>query len=111
LIPIVVHQGGTSDCSLASTAPRRGATRSCSGKDGDRATVIVAYHDHYLPFKPSLLARLGELRGKALGCWWAPEACHEDVLATAAEAKGAASTGAVVVPTCAHRGDGAADAW
>jgi hypothetical protein len=38
------------------------------GRDGDRATVIARYRDLYLPFKPSLLRRLGELRGKALGC-------------------------------------------
>ena len=50
------------------------------GKDGDRATVIANYREHYLPFKPSLLARLGELRGKALGCWCAPAPCHADVL-------------------------------
>lgn len=48
--------------------------------DGDRATVIANYETHYLPHKPSLLERLGELRGKALGCWCAPEPCHGDVL-------------------------------
>ena len=52
------------------------------GKDGDRATVIAAYRDHYPPSKPSLLGRLGELRGKALGCWCAPLPCHADVLVT-----------------------------
>ena len=51
------------------------------GRDGDRATVIARYRDHYLPRNPALIARLGELRGKALGCWCAPEACHGDVLA------------------------------
>ena len=50
------------------------------GKDGDRETVIASYRDHYLPFKPSLLARLGELHGKALGCRCAPAPCHADVL-------------------------------
>jgi hypothetical protein len=50
------------------------------GKDGDRATVIARYRDHYLPRNPGLLARLGGLRGKALGCWCAPEACHAEVL-------------------------------
>jgi hypothetical protein len=50
------------------------------GKDGDRETVIANYRDHYLPFKPSLTARLDALRGKALGCWCAPERCHADVL-------------------------------
>jgi hypothetical protein len=54
--------------------------------DGDRETVIQNYADHYLPYKPSLLSRLHELRGKALGCWCAPEPCHGDVLKAKAEA-------------------------
>jgi hypothetical protein len=53
--------------------------------DGDRVTVIRNYAEHYLPHKRSLLARLPELRGKALGCWCAPNACHGDVLRTRAE--------------------------
>jgi hypothetical protein len=57
--------------------------------DGDRATVILAFESHYLPHKPSLLDRLDELRGKALGCWCAPEPCHGDVLATWAEGRSA----------------------
>src|SRR5260370_41004893 len=48
--------------------------------DGDRDTVIGNYAERYLPYKPSLLSRLDELRGKALGCWGAPEACHGDIL-------------------------------
>ncbi len=50
--------------------------------DGDRDTVIRHYAEHYLPYKPSLLARIkrGDLAGKALGCWCAPEPCHGDVL-------------------------------
>jgi hypothetical protein len=47
--------------------------------DGDRATVIAKYRD-YLPGQPSLLGRLPELKGKALGCWCAPQPCHGDVL-------------------------------
>ena len=54
------------------------------GRDGDRETVIAKYRDNYLPFMPGLLGRLGELRGKALGCWCAPEGCHADVLITEA---------------------------
>jgi hypothetical protein len=50
------------------------------GRDGDRATVIARYRDHHLPSPPDLVARLGKLRGKALGCWCAPHACHGDVL-------------------------------
>lgn len=53
--------------------------------DGDRDTVIRAYAEYYLPHKPSLLGRLPDLRGKALGCWCAPEPCHGDVLRDEAE--------------------------
>ncbi len=53
--------------------------------DGDRKTVVDHYANHYLPYKPSLLARLPELRGKALACWCAPELCHADVLKGRAE--------------------------
>lgn len=49
--------------------------------DGDREAVIRNYETHYLPNKPSLLAKIDGLRGKALGCWCAPEPCHGDVLA------------------------------
>jgi ParB-like chromosome segregation protein Spo0J len=48
--------------------------------DGDRDTVIKNYAEHYLPYKPSLLDNVRELRGKALACWCAPDACHADVL-------------------------------
>lgn len=54
--------------------------------DGDRDTVIRNYAEHYLPHKPSLLGRIGELRGRALACWCAPEPCHGDVLKARAEA-------------------------
>lgn len=54
--------------------------------DGDRETVIRNYGQHYLPHKPSLLSRLGGLRGKALGCWCVPEPCHGHVLLALVEA-------------------------
>lgn len=53
--------------------------------DGDRDTVIRNYEQHYLPFKPSLLDQLPDLKGKALGCWCAPEPCHGDILKSAAD--------------------------
>lgn len=56
--------------------------------DGDRATVIANYAQHYLPHKPSLLAKVNELRGCVLGCWCAPEPCHGHVLVWLAEADG-----------------------
>jgi ParB family chromosome partitioning protein len=53
--------------------------------DGDRLTVIRNYAEHYLPYKPSLLSRVSELRGRALACWCAPEPCHADILKGEAE--------------------------
>jgi hypothetical protein len=49
--------------------------------DGTRTEVIANFRDHYFPFKPSLKSRLGELRGRLLACWCAPDPCHGDVLA------------------------------
>ncbi len=53
--------------------------------DGDRETVIRNYAEKYLPYKPSLLSRISELKGKALACWCAPDACHADILKARAE--------------------------
>lgn len=54
--------------------------------DGDRATVIRNYAEHYLPHKPSLLEKVAGLRGRALACWCAPEPCHGDILKARADA-------------------------
>ncbi|MCK9895233.1 DUF4326 domain-containing protein [Frankia sp. AgB32] len=56
--------------------------------DQERAEVIAAYEQH-LRGRADLLARLPELRGRALGCWCAPRSCHGDVLARLANAAGA----------------------
>lgn len=53
--------------------------------DGDRDAVCDAYERHYWPHKPSLHARIGDLDGKALGCWCAPQRCHGDFLAGEAQ--------------------------
>lgn len=53
--------------------------------DGDRDAVIRNYAERYLPHKPSLTSRLEQLRGRALGCWCAPQPCHGDVLKARAE--------------------------
>jgi hypothetical protein len=47
----------------------------------DRVMMVRHYRD-YLREQPELLRRLrdGELNGRALGCWCAPEPCHADVL-------------------------------
>ena len=49
------------------------------GPDGDRAEVIAKYRD-WIKGHPTLRAALHELRGKRLGCYCAPKACHGDVL-------------------------------
>jgi len=49
------------------------------GKDGNREEVIELYRN-YIIATPHLLLSLPELRGKILGCWCAPKACHGDVL-------------------------------
>lgn len=55
------------------------------GKDGDRARVIQKYRE-WLIQQPNLMAALPELKGKTLGCWCSPQACHGDVLAEMAGA-------------------------
>ena len=49
------------------------------GKDGTREEVIEKYRE-YISKQPRLLNRIGELRGKVLGCWCAPLPCHGTVL-------------------------------
>lgn len=44
-----------------------------------RAAAVEAYRK-YLYSNPELMAALPELRGKRLGCYCAPKACHGDVL-------------------------------
>lgn len=56
------------------------------GKDGDRETVIRKYRE-WVVTQPHLIAALPELRGKVLGCWCAPQACHGDVLVSLANVR------------------------
>jgi hypothetical protein len=49
------------------------------GKDGNREDVIDKYREWILT-QEDLLADLPELKGKVLGCWCSPKACHGDVL-------------------------------
>jgi hypothetical protein len=48
-------------------------------KFGTIEARVVAY-ETYIRNNPSLLGRLGELRGKVLCCWCRPGPCHGDVL-------------------------------
>jgi hypothetical protein len=54
------------------------------GQDGTRAEVIAKYRE-WVVQQPELMASLGELRGKVLGCFCKPQACHGDVLAELAD--------------------------
>lgn len=54
------------------------------GRDGTREEVIEKYKE-WLLTQPKLLEDLRELRGKVLGCWCKPMACHGDVLADMAD--------------------------
>lgn len=54
------------------------------GRDGTRAEVLLKYRK-WLPEHPEIIeAAKEQLRGKTLGCWCAPEACHADILAEVA---------------------------
>lgn len=44
-----------------------------------REEAIRSY-ESWLKSQPHLMAALPELRGKVLGCWCTPRACHSDVL-------------------------------
>lgn len=54
------------------------------GQHGDRQLVIEKFRA-WIATQPQLLADLHELRGKILGCYCAPKACHGDVLAELAD--------------------------
>lgn len=56
------------------------------GRNGTRAQVIAAYAA-WLCEQPELMAALGELRGKVLGCWCSPQNCHGEVLAAMANSE------------------------
>ena len=46
---------------------------------GSRELVIEKF-EHFLRSSPALISRLGELKGKYLGCFCVPEACHGAVI-------------------------------
>lgn len=55
------------------------------GKDGDRQEVVELYKD-YLQNRKDLLSQVHELKGKKLGCYCKPQACHGDILKELADA-------------------------
>lgn len=49
------------------------------GRHGTREECVARY-ESWLLEDAELMAALSELRGKVLGCWCAPRACHGNVL-------------------------------
>jgi hypothetical protein len=49
------------------------------GRDGDRDECCEKYATWFLE-QSDLLADLGELRGRILLCWCAPQRCHAEIL-------------------------------
>jgi hypothetical protein len=47
---------------------------------------VIKMYKEYIMDKPELLKLIPlELKGKTLGCWCKPEACHGDILAKLAD--------------------------
>lgn len=55
------------------------------GTDGSRQDVIHKYRVWILANTTLIKQIRSELRGKTLGCWCRPDACHGDVLAELAD--------------------------
>lgn len=49
------------------------------GHHGNREECVEKFRE-YINQNRSLMARIGELKGKNLVCWCAPKACHADIL-------------------------------
>ncbi len=81
--PLVVHKARPHDVYIG--RPSKWGNPFIIGRDGNRDQVIELYRE-WVATQPQLLAALGELRGKRLGCFCAPQRCHGDVLASLANA-------------------------
>jgi hypothetical protein len=59
------------------------------GKDGDRKTVIEKFRKHFQKrlHNERFKKAVEDLRGKTLGCFCKPEACHGDVIVEYLEGK------------------------
>ncbi len=50
------------------------------GRDGTREQVVSKFKQATLSDQVFIAEVVGELKGKDLVCWCAPEACHADIL-------------------------------
>jgi hypothetical protein len=67
------------------------------GEHGTRGECIELY-ESWLLQHDELMAALPLLRGKVLGCWCAPRACHGDVLVRLANARSQPAVTPAAVP-------------
>lgn len=75
----VVHRKNPHDVYIG--RPSKWGNPFVIGRDGTRADVIAKY-EAWLLKQPALVEDAKrELKGKILGCFCAPEACHGDILA------------------------------
>ena len=53
------------------------------GRDGDREQVLAKYKEYFYRrlTDPVFRSKVLELKGKVLGCWCKPLACHGDIIA------------------------------
>lgn len=79
-----VRNGGVCDIYVGRPSPW--GNPFVANRDGTREEVIEKYRT-WLARRPDLIARLGELQGKRLGCWCHPLPCHADILAELADAQ------------------------
>ena len=69
----------TSDYDVYIGRPSKWGNPFVIGTHGTRSEVIRMYAE-YVRGNSELMAAIGELRGKRLGCHCSPKACHGDVL-------------------------------
>lgn len=74
---VVVHKNEQHDIYIG--RPSQWGNPFEIGKDGTRREVIDKYRK-YISTNKELLSDIESLRGKRLGCWCKPLACHGDVL-------------------------------
>jgi len=54
-------------------------------KEGYTRDEAICEYSRWILTRPGILRKIPELRGKVLGCWCSPKACHGDVLAELCE--------------------------
>lgn len=74
----VVHIGKSEPYDVYIGRPSKWGNPFIIGKDGTREEVIRKYADWFVT--TNLVSCLDELRGKRLGCYCKPLACHGDFL-------------------------------